>query len=171
MASQQKGFGNRQIQREVSSPLSSTTLQCTPFPTFLPSVSSKRRKKVSQKTTFHHSCFESHGIACNYINQFCCSTAESFLWERAVVMGYITSSASHVLVLMKCRERTYLIAIKNLLCFHLCSTELTVTARSDHSYLTPLSNEKKITQVDPLGGMTSIHPDRCPTLCKQLNLS
>lgn len=62
-------------------------------------------KWVSQKTTFHHSCFESHRIAHNYINQLCCSTAKSFLWERAVLMCYITSSASHVKSLMKCREK------------------------------------------------------------------
>lgn len=101
------------------------------------------RRWVSQKTPFHRSCFESHGTARNYTNQLCCSTAESFLWERAVVTCDITSPASPILALMKRRERAYLIAIKNLLCFHLCSTELTVTARSDHSYLTPLSNEKK----------------------------
>lgn len=96
------------------------------------------QKQVSQKT-LHYSCFETHGIAHNYIYQLCCSTAKSSLWERAVVMCCITSSASHVKSLMKCRERAYLITIKNLLCFHLCSTELTVMARLDQSYLTPLS--------------------------------
>lgn len=140
----------RLIQMAVSSALSSKTLQCRAFLTFFfhqetakGGTITSHRQGLQQKTTLHSQCFQSHGITYNYIKYLCYSTAWSILWERTVVTHGITSPTSNVLALMKFTERTYLIAITNLLCFHLHRVELTVMARSDHSYLTPLSNEKK----------------------------